>query len=83
MMMMMMMMKVEMGSMRKAMIRSRISFDKLPNDQKQKDTSTNGKQKRNFAGTAKKRNREDRVAQRSLVAVSQMRIPSLSLEVWL
>ena len=72
-----------MGSMRKAMIRSRISFDKLPNDQKQKDTSTNGKQKRNFAGTAKKRNRKDRVAQRSLVAVSQMRIPSLSLEVWL
>jgi hypothetical protein len=37
-------MKAEMGSMRKAMIRSGISFDKLPNKQKQKDTSTNRRQ---------------------------------------
>ncbi len=55
-------MKVEMGSMRKAMIRSGNSFDKLPNKQKQKDTSTNGKQENNFAGTAIKRNRKDKVA---------------------
>ncbi len=64
-------MKAEMGSSRKAMIRSGISFDKLPNEQKQKDTSTNGRQKSNFAGMAKKRNRKDRVAQRSLVAVEE------------
>ncbi len=62
-------MKVEMGSIRKAIIRSGISFNKLPNKQKQKDTSTNERQKNNFAGTAKKRNRKDKMAQRSLVAV--------------
>ncbi len=62
-----------MGSMRKAMIRSGISFDKLQNKQKQKDTSTNGEQKSNFAGLAKKRNRKDKVAQRSksLLAVGE------------
>ena len=49
----------------------RISFDKLSNKQKQKDTSANGKQKNNFAGTAKKRSRKDKVAQRSLVAVEE------------
>ncbi len=65
-------MKAEMGSMRKAMIRSGISFDKVPNDRKQTDTSINGKQKNNFAGTAKKRNRKDKVAaQRSRVAVKE------------
>jgi hypothetical protein len=61
----------EMGSMRKAMIRSGISFDRLPNEQKQRDTSTNGKQKNHFAGTAKKRNRKDKVAQHSLLAVEE------------
>ncbi len=64
-------MKAEMGTSRKAMIRSGISFDKLPNEQKQKDTSTNGRQKNNFAGTAKERNKKDKVAQRSLVAVEE------------
>jgi hypothetical protein len=63
--------KAEMGSSCKAMIRSGISFDKSLNEQKQKDTSTNGRQKNNFAGTAKKRNRKDKVAQRSLVAVEE------------
>ena len=57
-----------MGSMRKAIIRSGISFDRVPNEQKQKDAS--GKQKNNFAGTAK-RNRKDKVAQRSQVAVEE------------
>jgi hypothetical protein len=53
------------------MIKSGVSFDKLQNEQKQKDTSTNGRQKNNFAGTAKKRNRKDMVAQRSLAAVEE------------
>jgi hypothetical protein len=64
-------MKAEMGSSCKAMIRSGISFDKLPKEQKQKDASTNGRQKNNFAGTAKKRNGKDKVVQRSLVAVEE------------
>ncbi len=64
-------MKAEMGSMHKAMIRSGISFDNLQNEQKQKDTSANGKKKNNFAGTAKKRNRKDKVALRSLVAIEE------------
>jgi hypothetical protein len=64
-------MKAEMGSLRKAMIWSGILFDKLPNEQKQKNTSTNGKQKNNFPGTAKKRNRKDKMAKRSLVAVEE------------
>ncbi len=58
-----------MGSSRKAMIRSENSLEKFLNEQKQKDTSTNERQKNNFAGTAKKRNRKDKVAQHSLVAV--------------
>jgi hypothetical protein len=64
-------MKAEMGSCRKAMIRSGISFNKLSNDQKQKDTSTNGRQKKNFPRTAKKWNRKNKVAQPSLVAVEE------------
>ncbi len=63
--------KAEMGSSCKAMIRSRISFDKVPNEQEQKDTFTNWRQKNDFAETAKKRNRKDKVAQRSLVAVEE------------
>ncbi len=60
-----------MGFMHKAMIRFGISSDKGPNEQKQEDASEKGKQKNNFAGTAKKRNRKDKVAQRSLVAVEE------------
>ncbi len=60
-----------MGSMRKAMIIAGISFDKIPYEQKPKYASEKGKQKNNFAGTAKKRNRKDLVAQRSLVAVKE------------
>ena len=64
-------MKAEMGSSCKAMIRPGISFDKPSNKQKQKHASDKGKQKNNFAGTVKKKNRKDRVAQRSLVAVEK------------
>ncbi len=64
-------MKAEMGSMSKAMIRSGISFDRAPNEQKQKETATTGKQENNFAGTAKKKNRKDKLAQRSLVVVEE------------
>ncbi len=60
-----------MGSMCKAMIGFGISFDRAPNEQKQKDTSTNRKQKNNLAGTTKKKNRKDKVAQRFLVAVEE------------
>ena len=59
-------MKAEMGSSRKAMIRSGISFDKFPNEQKQNDTSSNGRQKNTFDGMAKKHNRKEKVIQRSL-----------------
>ncbi len=38
---------------------------------KTRNASDKGKQKNNFAGTAKKRNRKDQVAQRSLVAVEE------------
>jgi hypothetical protein len=49
-------MKAEMGSMRKAMIRSGISFDRSPNEQKPRESSANGKQKNNFTGMVKKKN---------------------------
>ncbi len=62
-------MKAEMGSMRKATIRSCTSFDKSPNQQPPREPPANGKEKNNFAGTAKKKNRKDKVAQRSLVPV--------------
>ena len=55
-------MKAEMGSSRKATIRPGISFDKSSNKEKQKYASDKGKQKNNFAGTAKKKNRKDQVA---------------------
>ncbi len=58
-----MVMKAEkMGSSRKAMIRPGISFYNAPNEQKTRNASDKGKQKNNFAGTAKKRNRKDQVA---------------------
>ncbi len=79
--------KAEMGSIRKVMISAGISFDKIPNEQKPKDAPEKGKQKNNFAGTAKKRNRKDLVAQHSLVAIEEKNrvtdsdeTPSLSLE---
>ncbi len=51
-----------MGFMCKAMIRSCISFDKSPNEQKLRELPINGKQKDKFAATAKKKNRKDKVA---------------------
>ena len=60
-----------MGSMSKAMVDAGISFENVPNAQNNKSASDKGKQKNNFAGTAKKRNRKDKVAQRSLVAVEE------------
>ena len=55
--------------MRKAMTRACISFDKAPNRQKPREQAANGKQNGKFAGTAKMKNRTDKVAQRSLVPV--------------
>ena len=40
--------KAEMGSMRKAMTKAGISFDKSPNKQKTREQSANGKQKGTF-----------------------------------
>ena len=48
------------------MTRVGISFDKSPNKQKPREQAANGKQKGKFAGTAKTKNRTDKVAQRSL-----------------
>ena len=62
-----MIMKAEMGSSHKTMIRSGISFYNAPNEQEARNAADKGKQKNNFAGTAKKRNIKDKVAQRSLV----------------
>ncbi len=53
------------------MIRLGISFYHAPNEQKTRNDSDEGKQMNNFACTAKKRNRKDLVAQRSLVAVKE------------
>ena len=61
-------MKAEMGSMCKAMTRA-ISFDKSPNEPKPREQSANGKQKGKFAGTAKMKNKANKVAQRSLAHV--------------
>ncbi len=69
-----------MGSMRKAMIRSGISFDELPREQKQKESPANGKQENNSAGTAKKKNRKDKVAQRSFVVEEEKDSVSHSYE---
>ncbi len=48
-----------------------ISFNNAPNERKTRNASDKGKQKNNFAGTAKKRNRKDLVAQRSPVAIEE------------
>ncbi len=58
----------KMGTMRKAMTRAGISFDKSPNEQKPREQAANGKQEDKFAGPAKK-NRTDKVAQRSFAPV--------------
>jgi hypothetical protein len=64
-------MKAQMGTMRKALVQAEISLENVPNGQKMKHASDKGKQKNNFVGTAKKRSRKDKVAQRSLVAVEE------------
>ncbi len=51
------------------MIGAGISFDNVLNEQKTRNAPDKGRQKNNFKSTAKKRNRKDRVAQSSLVAV--------------
>ena len=61
-------MKAEMGCMRKALINAGMSFEKSPNVQKPREQFVNGKQKKKFAGAAKK-NKSSRIAQRSLVPV--------------
>ena len=61
-------MKSEMGIIRQALINSGISIEKSPIVQKQKEQFTNGKQKKSFAGAAKK-NKMGKFAQRSLVQI--------------
>ena len=61
-------MKAEMGSMRKALLEGGISFERSPKATKPRDQVLNGKQKTRFAGTAKK-NKADKISQRSLVRV--------------
>ncbi len=51
--------KAEMGTMRKAMTKACISFNKPPNKHKQMEQSVNGKQKGKFAGKTKKKNQTD------------------------
>jgi hypothetical protein len=53
-------MKAEMCSMRKALMGAGLSFESAPNEQKTKNASGKGKQKNNFAGTAKKRTERTR-----------------------
>ena len=62
-------MKSEMGIIRRALINSGISIEKSPTVQKQKEHFNNGKQKKSFAGTAKK-NKSAKTHQRSLVQVN-------------
>ena len=56
--------------MRKAMTRAGITFDKSPNEPQPREKSANGKQKGKFAGTAKMKNQANKIAQRSLVHVT-------------
>ncbi len=46
-------------------------MDESPDEQKPREPSANGKQKKNLAGTVKKKNRRDKVTQRSMVAVPE------------
>ncbi len=63
--------KAKKGTMRKAMAKAGISFDKSLNEQKPSEIAANGKQEVKFAGTAKKKNQTDKVAQRSLAPLPQ------------
>ncbi len=74
-------MKATMGSTGKVMIRSGISFDKSPKEQKPRESSANGTQKNNFSGTTKKKNRKDKVAKFFLLAVEEKDSVSDSNEV--
>ena len=59
-------MKSELGIMRRALTNAGISLEKSPIVQKQKERFFTGKQKKSFAGTAKK-NKLGKLSQRSLV----------------
>ena len=61
--------EAKMGSMLKAMTRAGISFDKSPNEPQPREQSANGKQKGKFKGTAKMKNKANKIAQRSLAPV--------------
>ena len=56
--------------MRKALSNAGIIIERSPNVQKPREQFVNGKQKKKFAGTAKK-NKSSRMAQRSLVPVNK------------
>ena len=61
-------MKAEMGCMRKALSNAGIIIERSPNVQKPREQIVHGKQKNKFAGAAKK-NKANKIAQRSLVPV--------------
>ena len=62
-------MKAEMGCMRKALVNAGINIEKSPTVQKPREQIAHGKQKNKFAGVAKK-NKANKLAQRSLVPVA-------------
>ena len=62
-------MKAEMGCMRKALVNAGINIEKSPTVQKPREQIAHGKQKNKFAGAAKK-NKANKLAQRSLVPVA-------------
>ncbi len=83
-------MKAEMGSMHKAMVEAGISFENVPNGQRTKNASDKGKQKNNFAGTARRGTERTSwpnvpwwQSKRRTVSLIPTRTPSLSLEVLL
>ena len=59
-------MKAEMGCMRKALSNAGITIERSPNVQKPREQTANRKQKKFFAGAAKK-SKANSIAQRSLV----------------
>ena len=63
-------MKAEMGCMRKALSNAGIILKRSSNVQKPREKNVNGKQENKFAGTAKK-NKSNKIAQRSLVPVDK------------
>ena len=56
-------MKAKMGCMRKAMTKAGISFEKSPNGPKPREQLANGMQKGKFAGTAKTKNKANKIVQ--------------------